>query len=102
MILRDYIWRIFYLIKLSGDIEENSSPKLNSSQNLNSIAAHNFIKVSLLIAYNSIHKCNVICLSETYNDSSTVLGDGSLEISGYNLVPCDHSTNTKRGGVCVY
>ena len=33
---------------------------------------------------------------------STVLGDDSLKIPGYNLARCDHSTNTKRGGVCVY
>ena len=109
VILTDNLWHVYYLIKLSGDTEENPGPKLNSSQklsichwNLNSIAAHNFIKVSLLIAYNSIHKYNIICLSETYLDSSTVLGDDSLEIPGYILVRCDHSTNTKRGGVCVY
>ena len=109
MILTDNLWHVLCLINLSGDIEENPGPKLNSSQklsichwNLNSIAAHNFIKVSLLIAYNSIHKYDIICLSETYLDSSTVLGDDSLEIPGYNLVRCDHSTNTKRGGVCVY
>ena len=41
-------------------------------------------------------------MSETYLDSSTILDDDSLEILGYNLVRCDHSTNTKRGGVCVY
>ena len=33
---------------------------------------------------------------------STVLGDDSLKIPGYNLARCDHSTNSKRGGVCVY
>ena len=55
-----------------------------------------------MIAYNSIHKYDVVCLSETYLDSSTVLSDDSLEIPGYNLVQCDHSTNTKRGDVCVY
>ena len=89
--------------------EENPCPKRNSSQkfnichwNLNSIAAHNFIKVSPLIACNSIHKYDIICLSETYLDSSAVLGDDSLEIPGYNLVRCDHFTNTKCGGVCVY
>ena len=108
VILTNNFWHVLYLIKLSGDIEENPGPKLNSSQilsiyhwNLNSIAAHNFIKVSLLIAYNSIHKYVLICLSETYLDSSTVLDDDSLEIPGYNLVRCDHSTNTKRGGVCI-
>ena len=69
---------------------------------LNGIGAHNFIKVSLLIAYNSILKYNIICLSETYLDSSTALSDDSLEIPGYNLVRCDYSTNTKRGGFCVY
>ena len=109
MILTDNLWHVFYLINLSGDIEENPGLKLSSSQklcichwNLNSIAAHNFIKVSLLIAYNSIHKYDIICLSETYLDSSTVLGDVSIEIPGYNLLRSDHSSNTKRGGVYVY
>ena len=59
MTLTDNLWHVFYLIKLSGDIEENPGPKLNSSQkrsicywNLNSIVAHSFIKVSLLTAFN--------------------------------------------------
>ena len=109
VILTDDLWHLFYLIKLCRDIEENPGRKINSVQklsichwNLNSIAAHNFIEVSLFIAYNSIHKCNIICLSETYVDSSTVFGDDSLEIPGYNPVRCDHSMNTKHGGVCVY
>ena len=33
VILTDNLWHVFYLIKLSGDIEENPGPKLNSSQN---------------------------------------------------------------------
>ena len=41
-------------------------------------------------------------MSETCLDSSTVLGDDSLEIPGCNLVPCDQSSNTKRGGGRVY
>ena len=108
-IFMDNIWYVFYLIKLSGYIEENPGTKLSSSKklsichwNLNNVVAHNFIKVSLLIAYNSIHKCDIIYLSETYLDSSTVLRDDSLEIPGYNLVRCDHSSSTKCGGVCVY
>ena len=40
-------------------------------------------------------------MSETCLDSSTGLGNDSLEIPGYNLVRCDHSSNTKLGGVCV-
>ena len=41
-------------------------------------------------------------MSEAYLDSSTVFGDDSLDIPRYNLVWCDHSSKTKRGGVCVY
>ena len=55
-----------------------------------------------MIAYNTIDKYDIICLSETYLESSTVLGDDGLKIPGYNLVRCDYSMNTKCGGVCVY
>ena len=41
-------------------------------------------------------------MSETYLDSSTVLGDDRPEIPGYNPVRRGHPSNTKRGGVCVY
>ena len=68
--------------------------------NLNSICAHNFAKLSLLRAYVSVHKFDVICLSETYLDSST--DDEILEISGYYLIRSDHSSNKKRGGICIY
>ena len=30
VILTDNLWHIFYLIKLNGDIEENTGPKLNT------------------------------------------------------------------------
>ena len=41
----------------------------------------------------------IICLSETYVDSSTL--DGLLEIDGYKVVLVDHPNNIKRGGVCI-
>ena len=34
VILTNNLWHVFYLIKLSGNIEENPGPKLNSSQKL--------------------------------------------------------------------
>ena len=40
-------------------------------------------------------------MSETYLDSSTVLGDDRIEIPGYNPVRRGHPSDTKRGGVCV-
>ena len=68
--------------------------------NLNSICAHNFTKLSLLRAYVSVHKFDIICLSETYLDSSN--DDVSLEISGYCLIRSDHPSNKKRGGIWIY
>ena len=52
----------FDLLMLCGDIESNPGPRPNSGQsfsighwNLNSIATHNYSKISLLRAYNAIH-----------------------------------------------
>ena len=64
-------------MSLSGDIEINPCPKLNALNqcfsichwNLNSISAHVFTKVYLLLAYISAHKFDIIYLSETYLNS---------------------------------
>ena len=61
-----------------------------------------FTKVSLLSAYISVHKFDIICLSETYLNSETPSDDKNLKIGRYNLVREDHPSNSKRGGVCVY
>ena len=45
---------------------------------------------------------NIICLSETYFDSSIQPDNDNLEIPGYSLVRSDHPSNNKRGGVCIY
>ena len=94
---------------LCGHVEPNPRPKQNTAKkfticlwNLNSIAAHNFAKLVLLKAYNSVHKFDIICLSETYLDSNILLDDSNLKIPGYNLVRSDHPSNKKRGGVCIY
>ena len=68
----------FDLLLLCGDIELNPGPRPNSGQsfsichwNLNSIAAHNFSKISLLRAYNAIHNHDIVCHSETYLNHDT-------------------------------
>ena len=94
---------------LSGDVEVNPGPKKKDRDclsichwNLNSISAYDYSKVFLLSSYNSLHKFDIICLSETYLDSNTPLDDENLEIFGYALVRSDHPPNVKRGGVCLY
>ena len=68
--------------------------------NLNSLSAHNFSKLTQLKPYISKYKHDLICLSETYLDSS--IPDSLLEIDGYNLIRSDHPNDIKRGGVCIY
>ena len=55
----------------------------------------------LLKAFIAIHKFDIICLSETYLDSSTTSDDENLAISGYKLIRSDHPSSNKRGGVCI-
>ena len=96
------------LILLSADVELNPGHKRASTSNisichwnLNSIFAHNYTKLFLL-AYIAIHKFDIICLSETYLDSSTTSADDNLAISRYNLKHSDHPSNNKCGGACIY
>ena len=97
------------VVVLSAGVELNPGPKRASTSNisicqwnLNSISAHNYTKLFLLKAYIAIPKFDIICLSETYLDSSTTSDDDDLAISGYNLIRSDHPSNNKRGGVCIY
>ena len=63
---------------ICGEVELNSWPKNTKScyyfslchWNLSSLLAHEFSKLSLIEAYNTHHNFEMICLSETYLDSS--------------------------------
>ena len=93
---------------MSGDIESNPGPETCDKNisvchwNLNGIAANNFIKISLLEAYNTMHNFDIICISETFLDSSYPIDDQRLSLEGYTMIRSDHPSNTKRGGVCLY
>ena len=69
---------------------------------MNSISAHNYVKLSLLRAYLFTHRFDVICSSETYLDSDTFNEDTNLEIVGYASIRSNHPSNNKRGGACLY
>ena len=60
--------------------------------------AHN--KLSLLSAYNTLHKFDIICISETFLDKSA--DNHTLSIDGYSIIRACHPHNQKRGGVCIY
>ena len=96
-----------YLLILCGDIELNPGPKDSKylslcHWNLNSIASHDFTKVSALKAFNSTKYFDFICLSKSYLDS-TIFLDGQLFcLDGYKLIRADHPKNIKQGRVCIY
>ena len=90
-----YCLILYYLIELSlnlilqdGDIETNPGSRGKTSQyfsfchwNLNSLPARNCAKVPLLQAFiNTLHKFDLICLSETHLDSSISTEEKSLII----------------------
>ena len=70
--------------------------------NLNGIAADNYIKISLLKAYNTVYKSDVLCISENYLNSSSSLYDERLKMDGYGVLRLDHPSDTKRGCVAIY
>ena len=52
-----------------------------------------FAKIFLFEAYAAIRKFDIICLSETYLDSSMPNNNDNLYIYGCNLVHSDHPSN---------
>ena len=69
---------------------------------MNSLTAHNFEKVNLLEAYNTVNKFDIICLSESVLYSSILTESNNRKINEYKMVRTDHRNSIKRGGVCAY
>ena len=59
-----------------------------------------FAKIFLLKAYIAIHRVDIICISETYLDSSN---SPDVTIWKYPvIIRSDHPSNNKRGCICIY
>ena len=80
-------WLIFRTILLSGDVETNPDPETLEfcCWNLNSITAYDFLRVSLLEAYNSVYNYDIIGIIETHLDS-TIDDDDRLVTSLYQAL----------------
>ena len=94
------------LLSCCGDIVENPGPKYSSLTfchwNLNGLTAHDSTKISLLQAYITQLNYDIICLTETFLNSSIVSDDNRIKIDGYSLIRSDHPRDSKKGGVCIY
>ena len=66
------------------------------------MAARDFIKVPLVEAFITSNNFDLVCLSETFLDSTIPNDDVNIQINGYSLLRADHPNNIKGGGVCIY
>ena len=73
---------------------------MNSTWNLNSITAYDFLRVSLIEACNSVYNYDIIGIVETHLDST--VEEDRLALNGYSFMKDNHPQNVKRGGVCLY
>ena len=101
------IFSLKALLMLAGDIESNPGPQIDNCLkffhwNLNSICARNKVKISLIEAYNSLHRFDVIAVSESMLDSSVSNDDIFIKGFSREIFRSDHPSNTKLGGVCLY
>ena len=96
-----------YLI-LSGDVEVNPGPNKRKTTlsichwNLNSVWPEDFIKIDQLSAFLNTHNFDIVCLGETFLNSEIRDDDERLAIENYDIFRCDHPSDSKRGGVCIY
>ena len=88
------------LLLQHGDIETNPGPQKEKKEdfscchwNVNSHIACNLSKLFQLEAYNSVHKYDFICISETFFGSSIQEGDKNIQLDRYNLLRADHPSN---------
>ena len=70
--------------------------------NLNSVCARGEAKIPLIEAYDSVHKFDLIEISETILNS-TIRND-VISIEGFSkeIYRADHPSDTKIVGICLY
>ena len=87
-----------------SDIELNPGLRKNNTSynfsfchwNRNSIAAHSFLKLLLLKAYNIQNKFDMICFSETFLDFSIATNVEKLNMKGYKLIRTGNPNDSKK------
>ena len=63
-------------------------------------STHDFLRVSLIEAYNSLYKYDLIGIVETHIDCT--VDEDRLSLDGYTFIKENHPQNVKRGGVGLY
>ena len=53
-------------------------------------------------AFITSNNFDILCLSQTYLDSTIPIDYVNMEINGHSLLRADHPNDIKRRGVCIY
>ena len=94
------LWHCYYLDQVM--LKKKLSVIKFCHWNLNGLAAHDFLKVSLIEFFITTHNFDIICLSETFLHSTVSQHDENIMINDYSLFRGYHPSNSKHGGVCFY
>ena len=86
-------WSFLRTILLSGDIETNPGPETLAfcTWNLNSIAAHDYLRIYLIEAYNSVYNYDFIGMVDTHLDST--VDKDRLSLDGYTFINDNYPQN---------
>ena len=99
-----YQWWLLFLLLSSGDIHPNPGPENDLLSfmhwNLNSLTAHDSIRIPLIQSYNLHNKYDIIAITETALHSS--VSDEKIEMEGYIPIRRDLSPGITHGGVMLY
>lgn len=69
--------------------------------NLNGIATYISAKMAPIQSYATSYNSDIICLSESFFDSSVGTNNPQINIPCYNIFCCDPPSDTEIGGVCI-
>ena len=105
MFLCIHQWWIFSLILMDGDVHPHPGPPPKNllkfmHWNLNSLVAHDGIRVPLIQSYNLIQKYDEIGLTETALSEN--ISDETIKLDGYIPIRKDLPDGTTHGGVMLY
>ena len=58
--------------------------------------------MNILEVFSTVNKFDIICLTESFLDSSFLKGNENLKTNGYRMVRANLPNNLKKGGVYAY
>ena len=104
-----FFWWLFKLLIISGNVHKNPGPGHGSRDegllkfmhwNVNSLYAHDFVRIPLIQSLNAYNDYNIIVITETALNSD--ISDDRLALEGFLPIRRDLPLEDTHGGVMIY